>query len=90
MTTARNDSAWSRLLRERSSAAALALLLLLSFLAALAPWLALPDPSETHLNERLLPTLTAGHWLGTDQLGRDVLSRLLFGARLSLAVSFWT
>ncbi|EHL99424.1 nickel transport system permease protein NikC [Acetobacteraceae bacterium AT-5844] len=50
--------------------------------ALLAPWLAPHDPTVTDLSNRLLPP-SAGHWLGTDHLGRDVLSRLLWGARAS-------
>jgi peptide/nickel transport system permease protein len=43
--------------------------------------------SETNLRERLVPSTTA-HWLGTDQLGRDLLTRILYGARISLYVGF--
>jgi len=43
--------------------------------------------SETNLRERLVPS-TAAHWLGTDQLGRDLLTRILYGARISLYVGF--
>jgi peptide/nickel transport system permease protein len=51
-----------------------------------APWLAPANPSAIDLLHRLEGPSTA-HWAGTDELGRDTLSRLLFGARLSLAVS---
>lgn len=50
-----------------------------------APWIAPDDPAAIHLQEALQPP-SAAHWLGTDQLGRDVLSRMLYGARVSLAV----
>jgi len=62
----------------------LALLLVAVLLGAavFAPWLAPFDPAETSLASRLLPP-SALHWLGTDHLGRDVLSRLLWGARAS-------
>src|SRR5262245_1390383 len=43
--------------------------------------------AETNLRERFVPA-SATHWLGTDQLGRDVLTRLLYGARISLYVGF--
>lgn len=62
-------------------------LVLMSFvvLAALAPWLAPHAPDALDLiNRRTAPA--PGHWFGTDDLGRDVLSRVLFGARVSLAV----
>jgi peptide/nickel transport system permease protein len=50
---------------------------------ALAPW----DPNKTDM-KRILERPSARHWLGTDQIGRDVLSRLLYGSRISLAVGF--
>jgi peptide/nickel transport system permease protein len=55
--------------------------------AAAAPWLAPYDPLQTNLPEALL-TPSPAHWLGTDQLGRDVLSRLMYGARISLLIGF--
>ena len=54
-------------------------------LAALAPALAPYEPLRGRLDERLLPP-SAGHWFGTDELGRDVLSRVLYGARISLQI----
>lgn len=55
-------------------------------LALLAPWLPLADPNATAPAERLAGPFTPGHPLGTDALGRDILSRLLHGARVSLGV----
>jgi peptide/nickel transport system permease protein len=69
------------------AAVALVMLTTLLLLCVAAPLLPLPHPNATMLPERLLPPLSSGHWLGTDQLGRDVLSRLLYGARLSLGVA---
>jgi peptide/nickel transport system permease protein len=51
-----------------------------------APWLAPRDPASIDLLHRL-ESPSATHWAGTDELGRDILSRLLWGGRLSLAVS---
>lgn len=56
-------------------------------LALCAPFLPMPDPNSTRLSNRLAPPLSPGHWLGTDALGRDILSRLLHGLRISLAVA---
>jgi peptide/nickel transport system permease protein len=53
--------------------------------AALAPLLPLPSPTDMDMLERRMPPSVA-HWLGTDRLGRDMLSRLIFGARISLTV----
>jgi peptide/nickel transport system permease protein len=63
----------------------LAVTLVLVLMALLAPWLAPRNPAAQSLPERLLPPSTH-HWMGTDELGRDVLSRTLYGARVSLLV----
>ncbi|MBO4313645.1 MAG: ABC transporter permease [Desulfovibrio sp.] len=65
----------------------LAIVLLMSFAALLAPWLAPYSPDELHL-DAILAAPSADHWLGTDRLGRDVFSRLLYGGRVSLWVGF--
>ena len=72
----------------RQPLAACGVLLLLGFVAAalLAPWLAPFNPAQLDLNHRLLPP-TSGHLFGTDELGRDILSRTLYGARISLIVA---
>lgn len=58
-----------------------------SLLALLAPWIAPYDPTALHLDAILVPP-SSEFWLGTDALGRDVFSRLLYGARVSLWVGF--
>lgn len=65
---------------------ALCLLLLFVLAALFAPFLAPYDPAALHLQQRLLPP-GHGFLLGTDELGRDILSRVLYGARLSLLVA---
>ncbi|HTW50217.1 MAG TPA: ABC transporter permease [Acidobacteriaceae bacterium] len=64
----------------------LALLVLFVTLALLAPLLAPDNPAALDLLHRLAPPSHA-HWLGTDELGRDILSRVIYGARLSLTVA---
>jgi peptide/nickel transport system permease protein len=59
----------------------------LAVVALFAPWLCPHDPLAQNLIERLRGP-SASHWLGTDDLGRDVFSRLLLGARISLSVGF--
>ena len=77
----------ARLLRNKVFWVAAALLLLIGLAALLGPWMGLPDPQEVNLAAKLLPP-SAGHLLGTDHLGRDVLSRLIFGSRVSLGSVF--
>jgi peptide/nickel transport system permease protein len=64
-----------------------AFIVVLAFAALLAPWLCPNDPLAQNLIARLQGPSSA-HWLGTDDLGRDVFSRLLVGARISLSVGF--
>lgn len=66
--------------------AASAVLALVVLAVALAPWLAPYPPADQDLAARLAPP-SAAHWLGTDHLGRDTLSRLLDGGRFSLTVA---
>ncbi len=63
------------------------LILLLVVTALTAQWVSPYDPIQQTLQDRLLPP-SLRHWMGTDQFGRDVLSRLLYGSRVSLAVGF--
>jgi len=63
-----------------------ALTLLLVVVALAAPLLAPADPTMQDLPARLASP-SAAHWMGTDQLGRDILSRIIFGARVSMLVS---
>jgi peptide/nickel transport system permease protein len=59
---------------------------LLVVVALLAPWISPADPSAQNLAVRLQPPSMA-HWMGTDELGRDILSRIFYGARISLFVA---
>ena len=77
--------AWRRLRRNRLAVAGGVFLVVLTLLAALAPLLAPRPYDAVSLPEALTPP-SAQHWLGTDSLGRDLLSRLLYGARVSLSV----
>ena len=72
--------------RNKLSLLALIILVLLALIAILAPYIA-PYPEDfadaAHMSESLLPP-SAQHWMGTDELGRDIFSRVLYGARVSL------
>jgi len=72
--------------RQPLAAIGLALLIVFAGCAVFAPWLAPWDPAQLDLTGRLLGPSWA-HWFGTDELGRDILSRTLFGARISLVVA---
>ncbi len=72
--------------RDRIAAAALIVVLAIVLMALLAPVLGLDSPTKTSFGDRLLTPLSPDHVLGTDQLGRDVLSRLVWGARVSLLI----
>lgn len=67
----------------------LIVLMFLGICAIFAPWLAPYDPAEINLANRLMP-MSAEHWLGTDHLGRDMLSRILHAASVSLGAVFLT
>lgn len=67
--------------------ACLGWLVLVVLVAITAPWLPIPDPNAIDIPAKQAPPFTAGHLLGTDGLGRDVLSRLAHGARVSLIIS---
>ena len=73
------------ILREPLNVLALTLIALFALGALLAPLIAPYDPLAQDLASRLEPP-SGAHWLGTDQLGRDILSRLLYGSRISLVI----
>ena len=79
--------AWRRLRRNRMAVASLALFALLSFACCCGPWLSPYSFSDQDPAYGARPP-TAQHWCGTDSLGRDVLTRILCGGRVSLAVGF--
>ena len=80
--------AWRRMRRNRAAGVSAALLLWMAGTAALAPWLpGMPDPTLTHLSLGAAGP-SAAHWFGTDELGRDLLARVVYGGRISLLIGF--
>jgi peptide/nickel transport system permease protein len=82
---------WRRLVAAKWPLVALVILAAVVVTAILGPWLAPADPNRQSIASRLAEPMTSGapgitHWMGSDALGRDVLSRLLYGARISLLV----
>ncbi|MBK1865547.1 ABC transporter permease [Taklimakanibacter albus] len=82
----RRTSAFRRLLRHRLALLALIVLAVLVIGSAGAPWLAPHDPEELDIANRYAPPLSEGHILGSDDLGRDVLTRLMYAGQISLSV----
>jgi peptide/nickel transport system permease protein len=86
---ARSRGFWAdsvqRLARSRAAVAGGLIVVIFVAVAVLAPALAPYEPLRGQLGARLMPP-SAEHWLGTDELGRDVLSRVLYGARISLEI----
>jgi peptide/nickel transport system permease protein len=75
-----------RIRRDKVSMACAVVLLLIFASALLAPWLHLADPYQGSMIRRLRHIGTPGYPLGTDELGRDMLARLIYGGRLSLVI----
>jgi len=78
-----------RLARNRTGLIALAIVTFYVFIGIFAPFIAPYDPSQTDLSARLSPP-SATHWFGTDSIGRDILTRTIWGARVSLVVGITT
>ena len=92
--TALRRTLMGRILRRPSGAIGVLIVFAMVAMALLAPWIASFDPNVQDLTSRLTPPVFSGgnwaHPLGTDQLGRDILSRLMYGARISLFIGFVT
>jgi len=88
----RPRSYWSgvamRLSRDPITLICAVILIAIVLAAIFAPYLDLADPYKTSVARRLKPPGTPGHLLGTDELGRDLLTRLIYGGRLSLLMGF--
>lgn len=76
---------WIRFLRNPLAVVGLSVIVLLVLAAVFAPWIATHDPLVQNLATRLQPP-SAEHWFGTDQLGRDLYSRVIYGARITLYI----
>jgi peptide/nickel transport system permease protein len=78
--------AWLRISRNRLAMTGLIVVGCLILVALLAPWIAPHDPFAQDLSRRLLPPGTPGNILGTDDFGRDILSRIIYGSRITLYI----
>ncbi len=79
-------SVLGRLVRDKVAMFCAFMLLAIVLIAIFAPWLAPYDPAAASMLKRLQPIGTEGHLLGTDELGRDLMTRLMYGGRLSLVM----
>jgi peptide/nickel transport system permease protein len=77
-------SVWSRLIKDKVAMIALGIILLIVLAAIFAPYIAPADPFKGSMIRRLKPIGTPGYLLGADELGRDMLTRLIYGGRLSI------
>lgn len=84
-TTPKPRTFFRLLMRNRLAAIGLAFIVMWTVIAAVAPWIAPYDPYATDTSVKLTAP-TSEHWFGTDNYGRDILSRVLYGARISI----WT
>jgi len=84
--TSNRPGLWARLRRNHLAVFGIVIVVLISLTALCAPLLPLPDPDATALSDRLQKPFSENHLLGTDHLGRDILSRIVWGTRVSLAV----
>ncbi|HPC73303.1 MAG TPA: ABC transporter permease [Syntrophales bacterium] len=78
---------WRRFAKNELALAGAIIVVCLFVVSLFAPWISPYDPTEIHL-DNILAAPSAKHWLGTDQLGRDVLSRMIWGSQISLKVGF--
>jgi peptide/nickel transport system permease protein len=79
--------AWTRLKKNKAAMFGGFVVILLLFAGITAPWIAPYDPIKQNLRDNLMPP-SATHWLGTDVHGRDIFSRILYGAAISLRIGF--
>lgn len=86
MSNLKDSRAWARLKKDRATHLGLAIIATITFMATFAPWLA-PYPEGAQDPQALLQGPSLAHLFGTDELGRDVFSRVLFGARVSMSVA---
>src|SRR5262249_20497734 len=75
---------WERLRDDKVTLAVIGVLVMLLVMVVFAPWFTVHDPYTGSVLRRLKPVGTPGHWLGTDEVGRDLWARMVYGGRLSL------
>ncbi|MET3698600.1 peptide/nickel transport system permease protein [Bacillus oleivorans] len=92
--TSKKQSQWQflmkQLVKSRTGLFGAFIIVILLVLGLFGHWLAPYDPELADFSKKLLPPMTDGHLLGTDQLGRDILSRIIYGTKVSLIIGVST
>ena len=83
----RANSAWHKLSRNKMAVVGLVIVAIMVFMAVFAPLIAPQDPNYVDMTKAFLPPGAEGHVFGTDNYGRDLLSRIIYGARISIFVA---
>lgn len=82
-----SNNAWHKFMRNKSAVVGLCIVVAMFLVAAFAPVLAPYDPNAIDIPNSYLPMFSEGHIFGTDDLGRDLFSRIVYGARISVLVA---
>ena len=83
----RANSAWHKLSRNKMAVVGLVIVAIMVFMAVFAPLISPQDPNFVDMTKAFLPPGAEGHVFGTDNYGRDLLSRIIYGARISIFVA---
>ncbi len=83
----RANSAWNKLLRNKTAVIGLVIIVIMLILAVFAPLIATHDPNALAISKAFRAPGVAGHIFGTDEFGRDLFSRIVYGARISIFVA---
>lgn len=83
----RANNAWNKLLRNKTAVVGLAIVAIICFLAIFAPLVATHNPNELAISNAYLKPGMDGHLFGTDEFGRDLFSRIVYGSRISIIVA---
>lgn len=83
----RSNNAFHKFMRNKTAVFGLLIVMIMVCFALFSPWIATHDPNELHLSEMNLTPGQNGYLLGTDEYGRDLFSRLVYGARVSITAA---
>lgn len=84
------EDLWYHLQKNKTAMAGLYIIIFITIAAIFSPFLSPSDPLAQVISDRLLPPFSANHILGTDDLGRDLLSRIIYGSRISIIIGFFS